>query len=124
MELSGKIVNILDEFRTQSGKVKYGFLLETGGQYPQKIPFDVWGDERWSQMGVTVGSFVNVSFDISSREWNGKYFVSLGAWKVVRTDVKREEETPRSAESQGQAPAPPQKNEQTRTEAKEDDLPF
>jgi hypothetical protein len=124
MELSGKIVNILDEFRTQSGKVKYGFLLETGGQYPQKIPFDVWGDERWSQMGVTVGSFVNVSFDISSREWNGKYFVSLGAWKVVRTDVKREEETPRSAESQGQAPAPQQKKEQTRTEAKEDDLPF
>ena len=124
MELSGKIVNILDEFRTQSGKVKYGFLLETGGQYPQKIPFDVWGDERWSQMGVTVGSFVNVSFDISSREWNGKYFVSLGAWKVVRTDVKREEETPRSSESQCQAPAPPQKKEQTRTEAKEDDLPF
>lgn len=124
MELSGKIVSILDEFRTQSGKVKYGFLLETGGQYPQKIPFDVWGDERWSQMGVTVGSFVNVSFDISSREWNGKYFVSLGAWKVVRTDVKREEETPRSAESQCQSPAPPQKKEQTRTEAKEDDLPF
>lgn len=83
MDLQGKIIQILPEVHTQSGKVKYGFVVETSSQYPQKIPFDVWGDDKWRQMNVAVGSTVSVSFDINGREYNGKYFVSLCAWKVT-----------------------------------------
>lgn len=122
MELSGKVVSILDEFRTQSGKVKYGFVLETGGQYPQRLPFDVWGDDKWSQMNVSVGSLVNVSFDISGREWNGKYFVSLGAWKVVRTDGQVQ---PQRQEVEVKSPEPPKEEpKKVQKQTKEDDLPF
>lgn len=85
MEIQGKIIELLPELRTQSGKVKYGFLLETASQYPQKIPFDVWGEDKWNQMGVKVGQNASVSFDINGREYNGRHFVSLTAWKVTAT---------------------------------------
>ena len=123
MELSGKVVSILDEFRTQSGKVKYGFVLETGGQYPQRLPFDVWGDDKWSQMNVSVGSLVNVSFDISGREWNGKYFVSLGAWKVVRTDGQQQQVQRQEVEVKSPEP-PKEEPKKVQKQTKEDDLPF
>ena len=86
MEISGRIVDLMSEFTTQGGKKKFGFILETNAQYPQKLPFEVWGEERWQQLGVVVGTFVSVSFDISGREWNGRYFVSLNAWKVSVID--------------------------------------
>ena len=31
---------------------------------------------------LSKGDKVNVSFDINGREWNGKYFVNLVAWKI------------------------------------------
>lgn len=109
MDISGKIVDLLEEFTTPSGKTKFGFVLETVGQYPQKLPFEVWGEEKWQQMPVVVGSNVNVSFDISGREWNGKYFVSLNAWKVVSTDSQQQavRTDPSTAVRSGEkAPAP------------------
>jgi hypothetical protein len=83
MEIQGKVIQLLPSIRLQSGKSKCGFVIETGGQYPQRIPFDVWGDEKWEAMQVRLGEFVSVSFDLIGREFNGKYFVNLTAWKVV-----------------------------------------
>lgn len=82
MEVTGKVIEIKPVFTTNGGKEKYEFILETSGEYPQRVPFEVWGAERWSKMQVRVGMQAAVSFDIRSREWNGKYILSLGAWKV------------------------------------------
>ena len=86
MELTGKIIAVLDEQRF-SGKngeiVKNSFVLETNGEYPKKVAFTVIGEERWQKMGVAVGREVSVSFDVSSREWQGRWFTEASAWKVV-----------------------------------------
>lgn len=113
MEISGKIIAILPEFRTEGGKTKHSFVVETVGQYPQKVPFEVWSEDRWSQMSIVEGSMVSVSFDINGREWNGRYFVSLSAWKVVRADGGGS-----AAPRQEAAPAPSQED------THKDDLPF
>lgn len=118
MEIQGKVFALLPEFRTQSGKVKNGFVLETSGQYPQRIPFDVWG-ERWASMGVAVGANVSVSFDIAGREFNGKYFVNLSAWKIVRLDGAESA----APAAQVQAPAP-EPSPAPAPQQKKDDLPF
>ena len=34
----------------------------------------------------TVGNKVSVKFNVSTNEWQGKYFTSLQAWKVFKAD--------------------------------------
>ena len=85
-DITGKIIQILPEqrFNGKNGEVvKNFFILETKEQYPQKIKFEVFGEDKWKTMGVTVGQDVSVQFDIKGAEWQGKYFVNLQAWKVT-----------------------------------------
>ena len=84
MEISGKIVQLL---ALQSGAGKNGvwkkqeFILETSGEYTKKICFSLWGD-KIDQSPLSQGNSVKVSFDIESREYNGKWYTDAKAWKV------------------------------------------
>ena len=106
MEITGKVIKILEPMSGTSAKngekwVKNSFVLETGGQYPKTLCFSVMGQERWDKMGIKVGGNFCVSFDPESREWNGKYFTDLSAWKAVNLDAGQSAQTQQSA-----APAP------------------
>ena len=84
MEIKGKIIALLP---LQSGQGKNGewrkqeFVLETGDSYPKKICIALWGD-KIDQSPLNIGSEVNVSFDVESREFNGKWYTDVKAWKV------------------------------------------
>jgi len=84
MEISGKVVEILQE---QSGQGRSGtwrrqdFILEIPGQFPKKLCIGLWGD-RIDQAALNVGDEVTASIDVESREYNGKWFTSVKAWKV------------------------------------------
>ena len=91
MEVTGKVIQILEPMRFISKKngneyVRYTFVIETQGQYPKHVVFNVMGEDRFNQMGIRLGASYSVSFDIDSREWNGKWFVELTAWKAVCID--------------------------------------
>lgn len=91
MEITGKVLSILEPQRFTSKKdgseiVKNFFVLETQGQYPKKIAFSVLGEDKFKQMGLVVGGVYNVSFDVESREWQGKWFSDVSAWRAIRTD--------------------------------------
>lgn len=86
MEIQGKIIAVLPittgegkngTWRTQS------YVLETMEQYPRKVCFELWGD-KIDQFPVAIDDMVNVSFDINSREWNGRWFTSVRAWKIEK----------------------------------------
>lgn len=84
-DITGTVIQILPEqrFNGKNGEVvKNMFVIEHGGQYKKKAVFGVFGDDKWKQMNVTMGADVQVSFDIDAREWNGKWFGELTAWKV------------------------------------------
>ena len=84
MDISGKVVEILQE---QSGQGRNGtwrrqdFILEIPGQFPKKLCIGLWG-ERIDQAALKVGDEVTASIDVESREYNGKWFTSVKAWKV------------------------------------------
>lgn len=59
---------------------KRNFVIETAGQYPKKVCLQLFGDKV--NECPNVGDEVKVSFDVDSREWNGKWFTQLNAWKV------------------------------------------
>lgn len=85
MDISGKIVQMLP---LQSGQGKNGtwkkqeFILETGDNYPKKVCIAVWGD-KIDMSQFKTGQLVDVSFDVESREYNGRWYTDVKAWKVV-----------------------------------------
>ena len=85
MDLNGTVIQILPEqrFNGKNGEVvKNQFVIEHGMQYKKKAVFSVLGEDRWKQMNVVQGADVQVSFDIDAREWNGRWFGELMAWRV------------------------------------------
>lgn len=90
MELQGKIIAKLP---LVSGQGKNGewklqeYVLETTDQYPKKVCFGLFGD-RIDKNPVEIDDFVTVSFDIESREWNGKWFTSVRAWKIEKVSTE------------------------------------
>ena len=103
MEIQVKIVNVLPvqtftSSKTGNSYAKYTFVGETAGQYPKKIAFTVMGEDKFNGMGIVVDGTYTVSFDVESREWQGKWFTEASAWKAVRID---------GAQGQQQATASP-----------------
>lgn len=117
MEITGKVIQILPEqrFNGRNGEVvKNTFVIETQGQYPKKIAFSVLGEDRFKQMALAVGNTYNVSFDIESREWSGKWFTDVSAWRALCVD----------GQQQAQSPVPNAQPAPTQEEKPKDDLPF
>ena len=86
MEISGKIIELLPEKSGQSANGewrKQEFILETEAQYPKKICFMVWGD-KIDDFKIQQGENLSVSIDIESREYNGRWYTDVKAWKVSR----------------------------------------
>lgn len=83
MEIKGKVVNIL-EIVTGEGKngqwKKGGFVIQTEGQYPKDIAIDLFNDvlDKCPKVGEVITAHVN----IESREFNGKWYTNIGAWKL------------------------------------------
>ena len=89
MELTGKIIAVLPERsgvspRTGNEWKMASYVLETTDQYPRKMVFEIFGADRISQFAIQLGETMTVSFDIDAREYQGRWFNSIRAWKVDR----------------------------------------
>ena len=62
------------------------YVLETMEQYPRKCCFEVFGTDRIAQFNIQVGQMLTVSLDIDAREYNGRWYNQIRAWKVVPYD--------------------------------------
>lgn len=84
MQLIAKLIQVLP-VQTGMGKNgewrKQNIVLETDGMYPKKVCVTLWGD-KINESVLQVGSVLDVSFDIESREYNGNWYTDLRAWKV------------------------------------------
>ena len=87
MELKGKVLQ-LQPLQTGMGKKgqwkKQEFIVETQTQYPKKVCLSVWGD-KIDQFNLAAGDIVNVSVDLESREYNGRWYTEARAWKLEKS---------------------------------------
>ncbi len=87
MELSGKVIQQLPEVggNSKNGNAwrKQEFILETGGQYPKKVCVSLWGD-KIDQFSLKVGENVTLSVDVESREYNGRWYTEVKAFRAER----------------------------------------
>ena len=110
MEVVGKIIQVLPEqggVSKTSGKEwkLQAYVLETQEQYPRKVHFEVFGEDRIKANPCQLDDVVTVSFDIESREFNGRWYTSIRAWKIQQGVATTEETTvPASAPSVTAAP--------------------
>ena len=88
MEITGKIIQVLPEVGgiSKAGNEwkKQEYVLETHDQYPKKVCFQIFGADKIAQAAIQPGEELTVSFDIDSREYQGRWFTSINAWKVDR----------------------------------------
>ena len=54
------------------------------------MSFDVFGADKIQQFNIQVGEELNVYFDIDAREWQGRWFNSIRAWKVERVSAAQQ----------------------------------
>ena len=89
MEITGKIIVACEprggvSQRTGNSWKMQEFVLETMEQYPRKCMFNVFGEDKLREMNIQVGEVLTVSFDIDAREYNGRWYNDIRAWRVVR----------------------------------------
>lgn len=92
MEIRGKIVELLPEKSGQSANGqwrKQEYILETESNFPKKICFMAWGD-KIDQFNIRQGDNVEVAIDLESREYNGRWYTDVKAWKVSKGDTSTE----------------------------------
>jgi hypothetical protein len=86
MEVKGKIIAVQP---VQSGegkngtwkKQEYVIEYEQSSQYPRRMMFNLWGD-KIDQYNIREGQTLNVGFDIDCREYNGRWYNDIRAWKI------------------------------------------
>ena len=87
LELEGRIVRKLG---VQSGTSARGawskqeFIFEyQEGNFPTQVCMNVWGEDKVRELDkYQVGDKVKISFNLSSREYNGRWYSDVRAWRI------------------------------------------
>jgi len=94
MEITGKITNILP---IQSGTGKTGnewkkqeIIIQTEEQYPKSICITLWGNTISDK--IKLDEKIKASIDIESREYQGKWYTTVKAWKIESLSVSNNNE--------------------------------
>jgi len=111
MNIKGKIIQVMDEQNGESAKGpwrKKEYILETEGEYPKQVCFMAWND-KIDAFAINEGDVTDVSFNLKSREYNGRWYTDVEAWKVTK--------------GTGMSPLPPGRPDNMVDEL-DDDIPF
>ena len=104
------------------------YVIETQEQYQKRICFEVFGTDKLKEFNIRNNDLIKVHFDISAREYSGKWYNSIRAWKVehVNQDGSVAGDTANQvAASSPQAPqAPATQSAAPAAKESDDDLPF
>ncbi|MBQ4298815.1 MAG: DUF3127 domain-containing protein [Bacteroidales bacterium] len=140
LEIEGTLRQKLTPQRGTSARgewTKQEFVLEfPDGNYTSQACFTAFGQDKVAELDkYQVGDKVKVSFNLRSREFNGRWYNDLQIWKVAPAAAAQGapvQSTPvQSAPAGGYAPAPqaasvpaPTIDDMPAEDDSQDDLPF
>jgi hypothetical protein len=118
MQITAKLLQLLP-LQTGTGKngqwKKQDIIVETEATYPKKVCISIWGDKIDAGM-LQPGNLLKIDFDVESREFNGRWYTDVKAWKV---EVASGASTGGSAQRPIDRPSVP-----VQDISMDDDLPF
>ena len=87
LELEGRIARKLPVQQGTSARgawAKQDFIFEyQEGNYPSQVCMNVWGEDKVKELErYHVGDKVKISFNLSSREYNGRWYTDVRAWRI------------------------------------------
>jgi hypothetical protein len=91
MDFTGKVIAILPK-KSGVGKTSGNswaaqeYVIEdaVNNQFPRRMCFEVFGEDRIAQFNIQMGEELTVSFDIDANQWQDRWFNRIRAWKVER----------------------------------------
>ena len=103
----GKLEKIFDTEQKSASFQAREFVIEVAdGQYPQMVKFQLVQDKCALVDDYSEGDSIEVEFDLRGREWNGKYFTNLQAWRISRAGEGGGDSGGGGSSSGGQSQAP------------------
>ena len=111
MDLTGKVIAIMEarggvSARTGNPWMTQEYVIEVPGQYPRRMVFNIFGEDRIKQFNIQAGEEITVQFDIDAREYNGRWFNDIRAYNIIRGQIAQEVPAATSA-APSAAPFPP-----------------
>ena len=85
------VARLIQKMPVQSGSSSRGewskqeFIVETLDMYPRKICMNVWGADKIAELkNFAEGETLRFSLNIESREYNGRWYTDVRAWRIDR----------------------------------------
>jgi hypothetical protein len=133
-EITGRLIVLNDTQTFGSGFQKREFVITTADEkFAQDIKFEAIKDGCAKLDAFKFGDTLKVSFNIRGNEYNGKYYVSLQAWKIEK-ESDGAQDAHNQAKSNGYQPerrdtaqngaAPPSQTATADGLDEADDIPF
>ena len=135
MDLTGKVIAIMQprsgvSQRTGNQWMTQEYVIEVPGQYPKKMLFNIFGEDRIKQFNIQMGEDITVQFDIDAREYNGRWFNDIRAYNILRGAAVAPASgapvaspfPPQQSVADATSPFPP--TQEPAAEGSTDDLPF
>jgi len=114
MNITGKIKSVGSTEQKSAKFAVRTFVVELDGKYPELIEFQLVNNNTLIIDPFKAGDDVDVHFNLKGREYNGRVYNSLQAWKIEGESKINNNET-----------TPTETTPQTTNQNKEDgDLPF
>ena len=87
LEIEGRIarkLNVQTGTSSRGAWSKQEFVIEyQEGNFPTQLCMNVWGDDKVRGLDkYQVGDKVKISFNLSSREYNGRWYTDVRAWRI------------------------------------------
>lgn len=92
MEFKGKVIWIGEKRQGTSSKgsawSRQEYAIQDAMQrYPKTVAFSVFGEDKINEFNIRMGEEIKIYFDIDARQYEGRFFNDVQAWKVERPNA-------------------------------------
>ncbi|MCD8172536.1 MAG: DUF3127 domain-containing protein [Alistipes sp.] len=87
MEIEATVVKVMPPVKGTSARgewTKQEVIFEQPGEFGKKVCVSFWGDKAMDAASLREGEQVKVSVNVESREYNGRWYTEVRAWKLAK----------------------------------------
>lgn len=107
MEITGKVIKLGNFLEGQSARGpwrKQELIIQTDEQYPRTVCLMCWGDQAAEAQNLQPEQNVRIQFRLESREFNGKWYTDVTAWRIENMQAQPIGAAPQQQYQQAQQP--------------------
>lgn len=120
MQITGTLVQKLEKIKGNTVKgewQKQEFIISVGDKYPKQVCLSAWGERCDELKNIQIGDTVTAELELSSREYNSKWYTEVRAWKFLGVESNQAPKVQENTQQSTQSNSYPKEDEI-------DDLPF